>query len=117
MDTMVGVLANQGMNYLASGRPPRRMGNAHPNIVPYQVFAVADGHVIIAVGNDAHLQGCVTSWGQPSLAADTLFSTNAARVQHREQLIPILAALLIPLSRGDVLNAMEGTWNTGRPDQ
>ncbi len=56
LDTQVGVLANQAMNYLISGRSPRRLGNAHPNIVPYQTFAVADGHIILAVGNDAQFQ-------------------------------------------------------------
>jgi crotonobetainyl-CoA:carnitine CoA-transferase CaiB-like acyl-CoA transferase len=107
LDSMVAVLANQALNYLVSGTAPRRMGNAHPNIVPYQVFAVRDGHVIIAVGNDAQFGRLCDYLGQPSLATDPLFSTNAARVQHREQLIGRLAGPLVRLARTEVLRAME----------
>ena len=60
------MLANQALNYLASGKPPERIGNAHPNIVPYQVFPVADGHIIIAVGNDTSSPSCARSWGSRS---------------------------------------------------
>jgi crotonobetainyl-CoA:carnitine CoA-transferase CaiB-like acyl-CoA transferase len=108
LDSMVGVLANQGMNYLVSGRPPHRMGNAHPNIVPYQVFDVRDGQVIIAVGNDNQFQKLCEYLGEPGLASDPLFATNPARVSHREQLIPQLARLLAPLRRAEILSAMEG---------
>jgi crotonobetainyl-CoA:carnitine CoA-transferase CaiB-like acyl-CoA transferase len=107
LDSMVGVLANQGLNYLVSGRVPRRMGNAHPNIVPYQVFAVTDGQVIIAVGNDSQFERLCTYLGQPALAKDPSFATNASRVQHREQLISRLSEMLAPLNRSDVLTAME----------
>lgn len=107
LDSMVGVLANQGLNYLTSRQTPRRMGNAHPNIVPYQVFAVSDGHVIIAVGNDGQFQRLCTYLGLSALTSDPMFENNAARVQHREQLVVQLAAALAVLRRDDVLRAME----------
>ena len=66
LDSMTGVLANQAMNYLASGVAPRRLGNAHPNIVPYQVFAASDGHLIIACGNDSQFAASAPSWSLPS---------------------------------------------------
>ncbi len=107
LDTMVGVLANQGLNYLVSGETPRRMGNAHPNIVPYQVFAVADGHVIIAVGNDAQFQRLCACLELPAIADDPRYATNAARVRHREELIPLLSGRLCRLAREEVLRAMQ----------
>jgi len=107
LDSMVGVLANQAMNYLVSHEPPRRMGNAHPNIVPYQVFAVRDGHVIIAVGNDAQFQRLCSYLGESALAVDPRFATNSARVEHRNQLVPRLCDLLANLTRSEVLDAME----------
>ena len=73
LDTQVGVLANQAMNYLASGRSPSRMGNAHPNIVPYQIFPVSDGHVIVAVGNDGQFGRFVRALGRSDLATDPRF--------------------------------------------
>ena len=88
LDTQVGVLANQAMNYLVSGHAPTRLGNAHPNIVPYQVFPVADGHVIVAVGNDGQFRNLCTVLGCPELAADARFATNAARVGNRVGLLP-----------------------------
>ncbi|MFQ5984340.1 MAG: CaiB/BaiF CoA transferase family protein [Alphaproteobacteria bacterium] len=96
LDTEVAWLANQAMNYLVSGEPPERLGNAHPNIVPYQVFATADGYVVLAVGNDAQFQRFCGFAGAPELAADARFCTNDARVRHRDELIarlkPIMAA-------------------------
>jgi crotonobetainyl-CoA:carnitine CoA-transferase CaiB-like acyl-CoA transferase len=106
LDSMVGVLGNQGMNYLVSGQAPRRMGNAHPNIVPYQVFPVKDGEVIIAVGNDGQFGRLCEYLEQPALASDPLFATNAARVLHREELIPRLSIALAHRRRGEVLAAM-----------
>ena len=70
VDSTVGVLANQGMNYLASGKVPARIGNAHPNIVPYQVFTVADGYIIIATGNDSQYVKLCGVLGAPELARD-----------------------------------------------
>lgn len=108
LDVQTSVLANQAMNYLASGKSPRRMGNAHPNIVPYQVFSVADGHVIVAVGNDGQFARFVSVLGRPELAQDPRFSTNAGRVGHRAELVPLLAELTVKFTREDLLSALEG---------
>ena len=107
LDTQVGVLANQAMNFLATGVSPTRIGNAHPNIVPYQVFAVADGHVIVAVGNDGQYRRFVETIGLPALGGDPRFATNAQRVAHREALVPLLAARGISASRADLLARLE----------
>jgi crotonobetainyl-CoA:carnitine CoA-transferase CaiB-like acyl-CoA transferase len=107
LDTQVGVLANQAMNYLISGHSPRRLGNAHPNIVPYQTFAVADGHIILAVGNDAQFQRCCEVLGTPELARDQRFQTNRDRVAHREELTRLLAVRFSSLTREQVLQHME----------
>ena len=107
LDTQVAVLANQAMNYLASGTSPRRLGNAHPNIVPYQVFAVADGHVVVAVGNDGQFRNLVTLLGAPELAENPLAATNEARVANREALVPQLARLIAKFSRDDLLARLE----------
>ncbi|MGO4570403.1 CaiB/BaiF CoA transferase family protein [Microvirga sp. 2TAF3] len=107
LDVQTSVLANQAMNYLASGKSPRRMGNAHPNIVPYQVFPVADGHVIVAVGNDSQYARFVTVLGRPDLAQDERFKTNAGRVRHRPELVPILTELTLKMTRDALLSALE----------
>ncbi len=107
LDTQVAVLANQAMNYLASGTSPRRLGNAHPNIVPYQVFAVADGHVVVAVGNDGQFRNLVTLLGAPELAENPLAATNEARVANREALVPQLARLIAKFSRDELLARLE----------
>lgn len=91
LDVQVATLANQAMNYLATGCAPQRLGNAHPNIVPYQTFATADGHLILAVGNDAQFARCCAVLGCPELAADARYATNRARVAHRGALVPLLA--------------------------
>ncbi|MBO1904118.1 CoA transferase [Microvirga sp. 3-52] len=108
LDVQTSVLANQAMNYLASGKSPRRMGNAHPNIVPYQVFPVADGHVIVAVGNDGQFARFVSVLGKPELAQDERFGTNAGRVGHRTELVPLLTELTVRFTREDLLSALEG---------
>jgi crotonobetainyl-CoA:carnitine CoA-transferase CaiB-like acyl-CoA transferase len=107
LDSMVGVLANQSLNYLVSGKVPHRMGNAHPNIVPYQTFAVRDGHLIIAVGNDGQFARLCDFLGIAATASDPRFATNAARVANREQLVATLSALLAGHERATVLAAME----------
>lgn len=107
LDSMVGVLANQALNYLASGEVPHRMGNAHPNIVPYQTFAVRDGHVIIAVGNDAQFARLCEYLSVGSLATDPLYATNAARVGNRAQLIGLLSERLANYERPELLAALE----------
>jgi len=90
LDTQVAMTANMSMNYFATGTPPKRAGNAHQNIVPYQTFAAADGHVILAVGNDSQFVKLCDVVSCPDLAKDPRFSTNPARVKHREILVPIL---------------------------
>jgi crotonobetainyl-CoA:carnitine CoA-transferase CaiB-like acyl-CoA transferase len=107
LDVQTSVLANQAMNYLASGHSPRRMGNAHPNIVPYQVFPVADGHVIVAVGNDGQFARFVAVLGQPELAQDKRFNSNAGRVGHRAELVPLLTELTLKVTRDALLSALE----------
>ncbi|MFA7429223.1 MAG: CaiB/BaiF CoA-transferase family protein [Rhodospirillaceae bacterium] len=94
LDVQVAVLANQAMNYLVSGTPPARMGNAHPNIVPYQAFATKDGHMILAVGNDGQFKRLCAVAGRPEVAADPRFATNADRVRNRAELVPIVAAMM-----------------------
>jgi len=94
LDTQVAMLANLGAGYLASGVAPQRAGNAHQSIVPYQVFEVADGHLILAVGNDAQFGRFCAVAGCPELAADLRFARNAGRVRHRATLVPLLAARL-----------------------
>lgn len=90
-DTQVAWLANQGMNYLASGEAPRRLGNAHPNIVPYQTFVTRDGHLMVATGNERQFRDLAECLGCPELAEVPRFATNAARVENRVELIAILA--------------------------
>ena len=107
LDAGVGTLANQAMNYLATGTSPHRMGNAHPNIVPYQVFAVADGEVIIAAGNDAQYRRLCAVLGRSELADDPRFARNGDRVAAREVLIPLLAEVLGGWRQGDLLAALE----------
>ncbi|MFD0988255.1 CaiB/BaiF CoA transferase family protein [Methyloligella solikamskensis] len=107
LDCQVAVLANQAMNYFIDGAPPARLGNAHPNIVPYQAFAVSDGHVIVAVGNDGQFKRFCAVIGAPELADDPDFATNRARVDNRETLVPRLAALLRGFSKQDLLDKLQ----------
>jgi crotonobetainyl-CoA:carnitine CoA-transferase CaiB-like acyl-CoA transferase len=92
-DSQVAWLANQAMNYLIGGQTPRRRGTAHPNLVPYQTFASSDGYFTLAVGNDTQFQACTACLGRPELGSDRRFASNAARVEHRDDLIAILAAV------------------------
>ncbi len=107
LDTQVAVLANQAMNYLVSGQAPRRMGNQHPNIVPYQIFPVADGHVVVAVGNDGQFTRFVAILGAPELARDPRFLTNPLRVENRAVLVPMLTELTLRFTREGLLAALE----------
>jgi len=93
-DVQIATLANQMQYYLVSGQTPPRTGNAHPSIVPYQVFATQDGHVILAAGNDAQFRHFAEAANAPELAEDSRFATNPARVTHREILVPLLAEIL-----------------------
>ena len=92
LDCQVAMLANQAMNYLVSGQAPTRLGNAHPNIVPYQSFATADGEIIVAVGNDGQFARLAQLIGRPGLADE--FPTNPQRVRDRERLVPLIAERL-----------------------
>jgi crotonobetainyl-CoA:carnitine CoA-transferase CaiB-like acyl-CoA transferase len=107
LDTQVAMLANLGANYLVSGKVPRRAGNAHQNIVPYQVFEVADGHLILAVGNDGQFRKFCEVAGCAELASDTRFAHNADRVRHRETLVPLLAERLKRRRKDEWLAALE----------
>lgn len=107
MDVQVGVLANQALNYLTSGQVPQRLGNSHPNIVPYQAFATADGHMIVAVGNDEQFKRFCQVLSLPELAQDKRFASNGERVAHREQLVPLLEAALAQRSTDEWLAAFE----------
>lgn len=107
LDTQVAMLANLGANYLTTGVVPGRMGNAHQNIVPYQVFEVADGHLILAVGNDGqYLKFCEVA-GRRDLAEDERFTRNAGRVRHRHILVPLLSEVLKQRNKADWLAALE----------
>jgi crotonobetainyl-CoA:carnitine CoA-transferase CaiB-like acyl-CoA transferase len=105
-DSMVGVLANQGMNYLASGSIPIRLGNAHPNIAPYQVVAVANGHVIIAVGNDEQFKRLCSLLGFEQLATDPSFSSNSLRVENRKKLNALLEPELKKWNKTELLASL-----------
>ncbi|MBV8604140.1 MAG: CoA transferase [Pelomonas sp.] len=107
LDTQVAMLANLGANYMVTGKAPGRMGNAHANIVPYQVFAAADGHLILAVGNDGQFAKFCDIAGRPEWAADARFASNAARVRHRAELVPLLEAVLRERPRDAWLAALE----------
>ena len=95
LDVQVATMANMGLNYLVSGNIPKRQGNAHANIVPYQVFRSKDGHLILAVGNDRQFAKFCEIAGCPQLAADERFATNANRIRNREVLVPILQEVLL----------------------
>ncbi|HMM55413.1 MAG TPA: CaiB/BaiF CoA-transferase family protein [Candidatus Desulfobacillus sp.] len=107
LDAQVAMLANQNMNFLVSGNPPGRLGNAHPNIVPYQVFASADGHLVLAVGNDAQFARFCALAGRAELAADARFASNRDRVRHRDALIPLLEPLLRARTTQEWVAALE----------
>jgi crotonobetainyl-CoA:carnitine CoA-transferase CaiB-like acyl-CoA transferase len=107
VDTTVGVLANQALNFLVSGVVPKRIGNTHPNIVPYQVFPVADGHIIIATGNDGQFAKLCDVLGEPGIAAEPAYRTNADRLAKRAELIGRLSALTLKVSRDDLLAKLE----------
>jgi formyl-CoA transferase len=106
-DCQIAMLANQASNYLVSGKAPGRLGNAHPNIAPYQVFPTADGHVVIAVGNDGQFEAFARAIGAPALAEDARFRTNRARVAERESLIAAIAPIMRTRTTTDWLRAME----------
>jgi crotonobetainyl-CoA:carnitine CoA-transferase CaiB-like acyl-CoA transferase len=107
MDTQIATMANQPLNYLVGGVVPGRLGNAHPNIVPYEVFAVADGHVIIATGNDGQWRKLAAVLGAAGLADDPAFLTNKDRVANRARLVPELNRLTAGFAKADLLARLE----------
>ena len=107
MDSAVAMMAVMDMNYLVTGRVPGRMGNAHPNIVPYQTFACADGHIVLAVGNDGQFAKFCEAAGRAAWAADPRFAKNADRVRHRATLVPMIAEVVKARTRCDWLAALE----------
>jgi crotonobetainyl-CoA:carnitine CoA-transferase CaiB-like acyl-CoA transferase len=107
VDSTVGVLSNQAMNYLVSGNVPKRIGNAHANIVPYQVFPVADGHVIVATGNDNQYVKFCNVLGAPELAQNAAYKDNVGRLKHREDLVRKLSALTARMKRDELLKKLE----------
>ncbi|CAG9200908.1 CoA-transferase [Burkholderia vietnamiensis] len=107
LDVQVALLANMNTNFLASGKPPVRWGNAHPNIVPYQTFQTSDGWIIVAVGNDGQFRKFVEAGGRPELALDERFATNPSRVRHRDTLVPILAEMVKTRGKTDWIAALE----------
>lgn len=106
-DSAVAMMAVMDMNYLTSGKPPPRIGNAHPNIVPYQVFACADGHLIVAVGNDGQFAKFCDIAGKPEWAADPRYVKNVDRVKNRATLVPIVADVVATRSQRAWLDALE----------
>lgn len=107
LDTQVAWLANQAANYLVSGKPPVRWGNAHPNLAPYQSFAVSDGELIVAVGNDRQFAALCRTLGVQGLANDERYATNAQRLKHRATLIPVLSELFAREPKGHWLDQLE----------
>jgi formyl-CoA transferase len=106
-DTQVAMMAVMNMNYLVSGTPPGRAGNAHQNIVPYQVFACADGHLILAVGNDAQFARFCDVAGKTEWARDRRFAANAERVKRRDVLVPMIAAVMETRKQRNWLDALD----------
>jgi crotonobetainyl-CoA:carnitine CoA-transferase CaiB-like acyl-CoA transferase len=108
LDCQVAMLANQSSNWLNCGITPQRMGNNHPSIVPYRVFAVADGHVIVNCGNDGQFSRLCGAVGKPEMAEDHRFKTNEARCENRELTDQILADILIDYERQPLITLLEG---------
>lgn len=107
LDVQVGVMANQAASYLTTGNNPPRLGNAHPSIVPYQVFDTADDPMVITVGNDDQFKRLCEVLEQAELADDARFATNAARVEHRDVLVPMLSDALRQRDRADWLERLD----------
>ncbi len=108
VDSQIAWLINEGVNYLVSGNVPQRRGNAHPNIVPYQVFATMDGHVLVAVGNDAQFRRFCDVIGMSDLPSDPRFATNPARLANREALLPQVEAQVAIMTSAALVAGLEG---------
>lgn len=107
LDCATAAMANQNMNYLATGKSPQRQGNQHPNIVPYQVFECSDGHIILAVGNDGQFERCCEVLELQTLAVDDLYKSNQARVNNKDSLIEIISKAILSWKISDLLTAFE----------
>ena len=106
-DVQVAMLANQASNQLIGQQTPSRMGNAHPNIVPYQVFATRDGHMVLAIGNDGQFARFCAAAGQPGVASDARFGSNPARVEHRQTLVPLITGWTMQRDTADWVRLLE----------
>ena len=115
VDTQLAWMINEGTNYLTSGEAPVRRGNQHPNIVPYQVFAVSDGHVIVAVGNDRQYRRFCELIGAPELADDPRYANNEGRLEHRDELVGQIAERLLSWRKIALLDQMEAHGIPGGP--
>ncbi|QVL43853.1 MAG: CoA transferase [Alcanivorax sp.] len=115
LDVQVATLANQAMNFLTSGTAPGRMGNAHPNIVPYQTFPAADGDIILTIGNDDQFARFCDAAGRPEWASDERYATNAARVANRDTLIPALRQTTVMKTTAEWLRLLEDAGVPGGP--
>lgn len=115
VDSQIAWLINEGVNYLNSGEVPLRRGNQHPNIVPYQVFEVSDGHLIIAVGNDNQFAKFCAGIGHPDLADDPRFGVNIDRIEHREALSEILIPIIKQIDKATLTNSMNNAGVTCGP--
>ena len=107
LDVQVACLANQAMNYLVSGKAPQRLGNEHPNIVPYAAFPTADGHMILTVGNDRQFADFARLAGHPEWSADPRYATNAARVENRAELTTAINATTVTRSTAEWVSLFE----------
>lgn len=107
LDCQAAMLANQAMNYFASGEAPTRLGNAHPNITPYQVFATADGHIVLAVGNDSQFRDFCAVADLRGLPDDTRFSTNKSRIANRDALVALIGAAMRAKTTADWITTLE----------
>ncbi len=107
LDSATAILANQAMNFLATGTVPGRLGNGHPNIVPYQVFPVSDGFIIIATGNDRQYLALCNVIGRPELSEDPRFKTNSDRVANRDALVPLMSEATAAFGKQDLLSRLD----------
>jgi crotonobetainyl-CoA:carnitine CoA-transferase CaiB-like acyl-CoA transferase len=107
LDVQTAILANQAMNYLTTGKAPGRLGNAHPNIVPYEAFATKDGYIILAVGNDSQFASFCKVAGLAGLPGDARFATNRSRVAHRDDLVPMVRDAMKTKTTDDWIDILE----------
>ena len=117
LDSAVAMMGVMGMNHLVAGTPPGRAGNAHQVIVPYQVFACADGHLIVAVGNDGQFAKFCEVAGHPEWASDERFVRNENRVRHRGLLVPLIAEAIAKRTQTRLARHAGGSWRALRTDQ